>query len=156
MIRVLALDIDGVLTSGAVTIDDAGRELKTVSYRDIDAIFHAQRLGVIVALITGEASPWVDQIVKRLEVTHVRRGAKDKGRALQDVCAELDVSLDEVCYVGDSARDAEALALAGLGLAPADASPAAHRAADRVLLHRGGDGAVAEAVEIVLEIGGHA
>ncbi len=153
MIRVLALDIDGVLTSGTVTIDDAGRELKTVSYRDIDAVFHAHRQGLTVALVTGEDSPWVDQIVKRLGVLHVWRGAKDKGRALNNLCAELHVTLDEVCYVGDSVRDADALAAAGLGLAPADASPSAIRAADRVLLHKGGDGAVAEAVDIVLGVG---
>ncbi len=151
MIRVLALDIDGVLTNGTVTIDDTGRELKTVSYRDIDAVFHAHRSGLTVALVTGEDSPWVDQIVKRLDVKHVWRGAKNKGRALHELCASLQVAIADVCYVGDAPRDADALVMAGLGLAPADASPDAIRAADHVLQHRGGLGAVAEAVQIVLE-----
>lgn len=151
MIRVLALDIDGVLTDGKVTLDDAGRELKTLSYRDIDAVFVARSRGVEVVLVTGEASPWVDMIARRLDISHLYRGAKDKCQALQSVCTELGVSLQQVCYVGDSLRDADALSIVGLGLAPADAVQAAQAAAHRVLKHRGGEGVVAEAVEIVLQ-----
>ena len=151
MIQVLALDIDGVLTDGKVTLDDSGRELKTLSYRDIDAVFLAQRRGLQVVLVTGEALPWVDTIARRLEISHVYRGAKDKCQALRSVCTELGVSLQQVCYVGDSQRDADALAMVGLGLAPSDAIRAAQVAAHRVLQHQGGDGAVAEAVEIVLQ-----
>jgi len=151
MIQVLVLDIDGVLTDGKVTLDDSGRELKTLSYRDIDAVFLAQRRGIQVVLVTGEALPWVDIIARRLEISHVYRGAKDKCQALRSVCTELGVSLQQVCYVGDSQRDADALAMVGLGLAPSDAIRAAQVAAHRVLQHQGGDGAVAEAVEIVLQ-----
>ena len=151
MIQVLVLDIDGVLTDGKVTLDDSGRELKTLSYRDIDAVFLAQRRGLQVVLVTGEAVPLVDTIARRLEISHVYRGAKDKCQALRSVCTELGVSLQQVCYVGDSQRDADALAMVGLGLAPSDAIRAAKVAAHRVLQHQGGDGAVAEAVEIVLQ-----
>lgn len=151
MIQVLVLDIDGVLTDGKVTLDDSGRELKTLSYRDIDAVFLAQRRGLQVVLVTGEAVPLVDTIARRLEISHVYRGAKDKCQALRSVCTELGVSLQQVCYVGDSQRDADALAMVGLGLAPSDAIRAAQVAAHRVLQHQGGDGAVAEAVEIVLQ-----
>ena len=101
MIQVLALDIDGVLTDGKVTLDDSGRELKTLSYRDIDAVFLAQRRGLQVVLVTGEALPWVDMIARRLEISHVYRGAKDKCQALRSVCTELGVSRQQVCYVGD-------------------------------------------------------
>jgi len=151
MIQVLVLDIDGVLTDGKVTLDDSGRELKTLSYRDIDAVFLAQRRGLQVVLVTGEAVPLVDTIARRLEISHVYRGAKDKCQALRSVCTELGVSLQQVCYVGDSQRDADALAMVGLGLAPSDAIRAAQVAAHRVLQHQGGDGAVAEAVEIILQ-----
>ncbi len=151
MIQVLVLDIDGVLTDGKVTLDDSGRELKTLSYRDIDAVFLAQRRGLQVVLVTGEAVPLVDTIARRLEISHVYRGAKDKCQALRSVCTELGVSLQQVGYVGDSQRDADALAMVGLGLAPSDAIRAAQVAAHRVLQHQGGDGAVAEAVEIILQ-----
>ncbi|MBI4317889.1 MAG: TIM barrel protein [Chloroflexi bacterium] len=151
MIRVLALDVDGVLTDGRVTLDETGRELKTVSFRDIDAVFHAHRQGLQMALVTGEATPWVDMIAHRLDISYVYRGAKDKVEALRSLCADIGATLDQVCYVGDSRRDAAALALVGLGLAPADASPAAREAAQSVLEHCGGDGAVAEAVDIALQ-----
>jgi len=150
VIRVLALDIDGVLTDGKVTLDETGRELKTLSYRDIDAVFAARFRGVQVVLVTGEASPWVDMFARRLEVSHVVRDAKDKCLAVRRLCEELGVDLEQVCFVGDARRDAEALAIVGLGLAPADATKEARVAAHRVLNHRGGDGAVAEAVDIVL------
>lgn len=140
-----------MLTDGKVTIDEAGRELKTLSYRDIDALFTARRRGVQIVLVTGEASPWVEMIARRLEITHVFQDATDKCQAIRHVCRDLGVGLEQVCYVGDSIRDAEALAIVGLGLAPADATKAARMVAHRVLKYRGGDGAVAEAVEIVLD-----
>jgi YrbI family 3-deoxy-D-manno-octulosonate 8-phosphate phosphatase len=145
------LDIDGVLTDGKLTLDENGRELKTVSYRDIDAMFLAQRRGVQLVLVTGETSPWVEMIARRLEIKYVYQGAKDKCRALQNICADHGIDLTEVCYVGDSTRDVGALAMVGLSLVPADASPAARTVAHRVLKERGGNGAVAEAVEIVLQ-----
>jgi len=152
VIRVLALDIDGVLTDGKVTLDETGRELKTLSYRDIDAVFAARLRGVQVVLMTGEASPWVDMVTRRLEVSLVFREAKDKSQAVRALCRELGVNLKQVCYVGDSRRDAEALSIVGLGLAPADAAREARMAAHRVLKQPGGNGAVAEAVEIVLHM----
>ena len=151
MIRVLALDIDGVLTDGKVSFDEAGHESKTLCYRDMDAVFACHRRGLQVALVTGESSAWVNMISRRLQIRHVFRGAKEKHLALRKMCNDLGVTLDQVCYVGDSPRDAEALAIAGLGLAPADASREAQTAARRVLKHKGGEGAVAEAAEILLQ-----
>jgi len=90
-------------------------------------------------------------IARRLEIKYVYQGAKDKCRALQNACTELGVDLKNVCYVGDSLRDVDALAMVGLGLVPDNASPAAQAAAHRVLKHGAGNGAVAEAVEIVLQ-----
>lgn len=151
-INVLVLDIDGVLTDGTVILDKTGEELKTLSYRDIDAVFFAHREQLRVVLVTGEDSPWVETVAKRLQVARVYRGAKDKRKALKEVCADLQARQEDICYVGDSWRDAEAFKEVGLALAPADASEAARSAAHRVLHHRGGSGAVAEAVSIVLEM----
>lgn len=150
MLSVLGLDIDGVLTDGKVTIDEQGRESKTLSYRDIDAIFLAHRSGLRIVLITGETSPWVHMIARRLEATRVYQGAKQKEETLRNLCRDLGVDLSEVCYVGDSPRDVAAVAIAGLGLAPADAHDSVKAAADRVLQCAGGNGAVAEAIGILL------
>jgi 3-deoxy-D-manno-octulosonate 8-phosphate phosphatase (KDO 8-P phosphatase) len=150
VIRVLAIDIDGVLTNGEVLLDEAGRESKSIFFRDIDAVFAARRSGLAVALVTGEDTPMVGVIARRLEVEHVYSGRKDKGEALAVVAADLGVALEEICYLGDADRDAPALQAAGLGLAPADSSDRAREAADRVLATAGGRGAVAEAVQLLL------
>ena len=150
MIRVLALDIDGVLTNGEVRFDEDGRESKSLFFRDIDAIFTAKRRGLRIALVTGESTPLVDVIARRLEVTDVYRDAKDKAAAIRAVAHDLGVPLEEICFVGDAPRDAPALELAGLGLAPADAAEEALAAADRVLGRDGGRGAVGEAIAVVL------
>lgn len=149
-ITVLALDIDGVLTDGSVMVDELGHEQKTLFYRDIDAVFQARREGIKVVLVTGEDTKWVVMIAKRLQVDGVYRGAKDKCGALRLISAERHVPLMELCFVGDSLRDADAFPLVGLALAPADAMEAVRKRAHCVLKCSGGRGAVAEAVELVL------
>jgi YrbI family 3-deoxy-D-manno-octulosonate 8-phosphate phosphatase len=153
VIRLLVLDIDGVLTNGEVTFDEAGRESKSLFFRDIDAVFAARRAGLPTALVTGEATPIVNVIARRLEIERVYAGRKDKAEALSDIAADHGVTLDEICFVGDAARDAPALELAGLGLAPSDADEDARAAADRVLGAPGGRGAVGEAIRLALAAG---
>jgi YrbI family 3-deoxy-D-manno-octulosonate 8-phosphate phosphatase len=150
VIRVVALDIDGVVTTGDVILDEAGRESKSLFFRDIDAVFAARREGLQIVLVTGEETPIVGAIASKLGIERVWAGRKDKHVVLVEMAAELGVELEEVCYVGDSLRDAPALELAGLGLAPADAAPEASAAADQVLEAPGGRGAVDEALAIVL------
>jgi 3-deoxy-D-manno-octulosonate 8-phosphate phosphatase (KDO 8-P phosphatase) len=150
VIRVLALDIDGVLTNGEVRFDEDGRESKALFFRDIDAVFAAKREGLRIVLVTGESTPLVDVIARRLDVTDVYRDAKDKAAALRAVAHDLAVPLEEICFVGDAPRDAPALEIVGLGLAPADAADEALAAADKVLARDGGRGAVGEAIAFLL------
>jgi len=147
----LALDVDGVLTDGTVSLDAAGDERKLLAYRDIDAVFRARREGLAVALITAEDTPVAATIARRLEVEHLVAGRRDKREALRELAGELGIPPGRVCYIGDSTKDTGALELAGLGLAPADAEAAALGAADRVLANRGGRGAVAEGLTLFLE-----
>lgn len=149
MIEVLALDIDGVLTDGKVTVDENNRESKTICYRDVDAVYEAHRNGLKVVLVTGEDSPWVQMIGKKLEVEHIYAGAKDKLSALNKVCGDLGIDHSQICYVGDSDRDIPAIIKAGLGYAPADAVAGAREAADLILQNCGGNGAVAETVKLL-------
>ncbi len=150
MIRLLALDIDGVFTNGEVRFDEDGRESKTLFYRDIDAVFAARRAGLEIVLVTGEETPIVDVIARRLDVETVFRGHKDKAEAVHAIARGFKFELEEIAYVGDAPRDAPALELVGLGLAPSDAAPEARGASDRVLESAGGRGAVSEAIGIVL------
>jgi D-sedoheptulose 7-phosphate isomerase len=149
-IELLALDIDGVITDGKVSVGVHGEETKGIAFRDLDALAKARRAGLKLALVTGESGALVSAIAERLSAELVLSGAKDKVVALRELSAETGVNLAAICFVGDADRDALAFPLVGLALCPADASLAARSKAHRVLEARGGEGAVAEAVELVL------
>lgn len=151
-IRVLALDIDGVLTNGRVELDANGHERKALAFKDLDALGAARRAGIQIALVTGEDGPLVDVVAERVQAQATLRGAKDKRAALSELSSRLGTPLSRICFVGDADRDAPALSMVGLGLAPSDASALARGRASRVLSRRGGEGAVAEAVELCLSI----
>ncbi len=145
--QLLILDIDGVLTDGTVSVVNDERRL---SLRDLDALTRARRAGIEVAFLTGESEASAGPLVKRCGGGHARYDSKGKASALEAMAADAGAPLEIVCYMGDAERDAPALQRAGLGLAPADASQAARKAADRVLAAAGGHGAVEEAVGILL------
>lgn len=149
-LKLLALDVDGVITRGCVGFTSDGQEIKTFCFHDLDAVTELKRLNVPVAFVTGEEGPLVDVLARRFDVISIIQGAKDKLAALKSLAAQHHLTLEEICYVGDGDRDAPAIAAVGLGLAPADATPAARAAAHRVLASSGGDGAVAEAVRLFL------
>lgn len=148
-IRVLALDIDGVLTDGTFLLSTTGDEQKRLSLRDLDAAVRARRAGLTVLLVTGESGPMVQAIAKRLQADCVLESAKEKLTVLRDWLAKTGLGFSEVCYLGDADRDAELLRAVGLGLAPADASEMARRSARFTLRSRGGHAAVEEALTLV-------
>jgi len=154
-ISLVLLDVDGVLTDGTVRYSARGDEEKSLFMRDVDAVFEARRCGLLVGLVTGEETQWVEFIARRLAIEVMVQGAKDKLAAVQQLARAEGIGLDAVCYVGDSDRDAPALAAVGLGLAPHDASAKAKRAAAMVLSSPGGRGAVAETVRLVLRSRDH-
>lgn len=146
--RALVLDIDGVLTDGTVGNEPGGG--RRLHLRDLDAISRARQAGIPVAFLTGEDEREVGWVVARCGGGPVGYNAKDKERGLRKLAGELGADVTEVCYVADARRDADALKLAGLGLAPADADVKARAAASIVLASPGGRGAVADAVDILL------
>ena len=145
--RVLILDIDGVLTDGTVGMGPGGG--RRVHLRDLDALTRAREAGIEVAFLTGESAEDMAWIVERCGGGTVVYGAKDKRAGLPALAGKLGVAVADVCYVGDARRDADALRLAGLGMAPCDADPLARNAASIVLGLPGGRGAVSEAVDIL-------
>lgn len=149
-IEVLALDVDGVLTDGRVTLRASGEEAKGIAFRDLDALTQARRAGLRIGLVTGEHGPLVDAIAQKVNADCVISGAKDKRVGIRQLCERLGVLPSLVCFVGDADRDALAFPDVGFSLAPADASPRARAAARRTLQADGGRGAVAEAVDILL------
>ena len=148
----VASDIDGVLTDGQILLDETGKEQKQIYMRDLDAIGVGGRLGLKFVFITGEDNQIARTIARRFCVDHLVVDAKDKLGALQALCERERLIRSEVCYIGDSDRDAEAIAWAAFGVAPADGSEAARQAADYVTNCAGGRGVLAEVVaRIVVE-----
>lgn len=148
-IRLLVLDVDGVITDGTVLLLESGDEARSVHFRDLDAVTKVRKYGVEVAILSGENSPASHRVAARFGIDEAVWGAKDKLSALKVLVERLGFAMDETCYIGDSDRDGPAIEAAGIGLAPVDATATARQAADHVLDTMGGRGVVAEAVALL-------
>ena len=147
MIRIILLDIDGVLTNGKVTVDALGNEYKTIDFKDIDAVFEFKRLGLKVGLLTGEATPISAYFKDRFQPDFFYSGCKDKSRALDEILTQTGVSADEVCYVGDGQYDVSIMKRVKFAACPANAILEVRKLANIHLDRHGGDGCVWEMVE---------
>ncbi len=150
-IKLIVLDIDGVLTDDKVIIDADNNEYKTLNYRDMDGITLLKQKGVNIALLTGENTAFVDTIAKRLGITNTIKGAKDKEKALEQLSEDTQVPLGNICYIGDTDRDSNALKICGLSMVPQDATKKAKESALVVLKSKGGEGVVHEVIEYLIE-----
>jgi 3-deoxy-D-manno-octulosonate 8-phosphate phosphatase (KDO 8-P phosphatase) len=151
-IRALALDVDGVLTDGAFWWGPDGQEWKRFSFADVMGVSLARKAGLIVALISGEDSPLVDRFACKMGITDVHKNCKDKAEALRLFAKQHGLELDEVCFVGDDVNDLGALGIAGLAAAPADARPEVLAKAQFVAARAGGNGAVRDLIDSILEV----
>jgi len=154
-IRLIVLDVDGVLTNGTVLLLPCGDEARSVHFHDLDAVAAASRHGFAFAVLSGEETPAVRRIVQRFGISEMILGAKDKLAGLRELTNKLGIAMEETCYLGDADRDGPALEAAGIGLAPSDATAAARAAADHVLTTRGGHGVVEEAMTLLQSTGDH-
>src|SRR5918994_3843736 len=114
-LRLLVLDVDGVITDGTVLLLASGDEVRAVHFHDLDAVARVRRHGLDVAIVSGENSPAGHRVAERFGIGEAVWGAKDKLAALQDLTSRLGVALRDTCYVGDADRDAPALVAAGIG-----------------------------------------
>ena len=150
-IKLLALDVDGVLTDGIIYYSPAGDAMKGFSARDGMGISLARMAGLRTALITGRRSPMVEQRAKDLHIDYVIQDAKDKLQALRQLCRDTGLTMEEVSYMGDDLNDVSLLRNVGFGAAPCDGCEEACRAAAFVSNFRGGYGALRELVEYILK-----
>ena len=149
-IRLLVLDVDGVLTDGRLYLSAAGEELKVFHVRDGSGLVAVQRAGITVAIISGRDSAAVTRRAAELGIRHVRQGVGDKGAALDQLLDELGVSAAATACVGDDTPDVPMLRRAGLAIGVADTHPALLAAAHWVTPSNGGQGAVREACDLLL------
>jgi YrbI family 3-deoxy-D-manno-octulosonate 8-phosphate phosphatase len=144
MIKVLIMDIDGVLTDGKLTIDSSGNEYKTIDYRDVDAIFEIKRRGLKLAMVTGEASAITGVIKERFQPDFFYAGCKEKTKVVEEIHAQTGAGINEICYIGDGKYDVAAMKSVGFAACPANALPEVKAAASIRLKCKGGDGCLLE------------
>lgn len=149
-IRLLVLDVDGVLTDGGLYCGPAGEEIKRFHVQDGLAVAAAQRAGLHVAVISGRASASVTRRMAELGVVDVHQGVEDKVAVLASLMTRLGLDSAQVAVMGDDLMDLPLMRHAGLALAPPNAVPEVRRAAHWISRRRGGDGAVREAIEFLL------
>ena len=149
-IRLLALDVDGVLTDGRLWYSETAGEMKAFHVHDGTGLKRLMAAGVHVALISARSSPVVSRRAAELGIDRVHQGIGDKRRCLADTAAAAGVDPVECAFMGDDEADLGAFAIAGLRIAPANAVAAVRDEADWCLDASGGHGAVREACERLL------
>ena len=150
-VRMLLLDVDGVLTDGAIIYDSAGQELKAFYVRDGAAIKWLQRAGLEVAVLSGRTSPPVLVRTKELGIERVIQGEVFKLPAFEKFLGETKSRLEEIAFIGDDLHDLPVLRRVGLSACPADAVAEVKKISDYVCKARGGRGAVREVAELILK-----
>lgn len=149
-IKMLALDVDGILTDGQVTYNSAGEEQKNFNIKDGLGIKLAQKAGIKVAIITGRVSPMVERRASELAIDYVIQGREDKATALLELVRESGIELEHIAYTGDDLPDYQAIKIAGVGLTVADAHPDVLAVADWATPLAGGAGAVRQICDALL------
>lgn len=150
-ISVLAMDVDGVLTDGGIILGTGGAEHKVFNVQDGMGITLARTAGLKTAIITGRSSQAVERRAGELRFDEVFQGSKNKKEAFSAMLKRFNASPDQVCYIGDDLLDMQALRMAGVGIAVANAREELKREAHIITRLPGGHGAVREAVEIILK-----
>lgn len=149
-IKLIALDVDGVLTDGKLLIGSDGVEYKSFHVKDGMGISLARFHGIKVAFITGRKSEAVQIRSKELNIDYLFQGITNKVEVLYEIVALLDIHLNNVFYMGDDINDLPIIKLVGVSAAPKDAVEIIKRSVDFVSNFDGGNGAVREAIEYVL------
>ena len=149
-IRLLCLDVDGVLTDAGMYYGPDGEVLKKFNTRDGMGLTRVRDAGVSVAIISGEDNAIVHARAAKLKIDEVFCGATDKRLAIEELCTRYHLDMSEVAFIGDDLNDLSALGCVGLPCAVADAAEPVKAIAAYVTQKRGGDGAVRELCEFLI------
>lgn len=153
-IKLVAFDIDGVMTDGGLHYSDDGHEFKTFNVQDGLGIVLLKRVGIEVAIITGRNSGVVSHRAADLGISHVFQGVGNKRDVAAKLLEKLCLDWSELAFMGDDLIDLPAMAHAGLTIAPANARPIVKERVHTITEAAGGQGAVREAIEFILSAQG--
>ena len=151
-IKLVGMDVDGVLTDGGMYYSESGDEIKKFHSRDGMGIKLLQGEGIITAFVTSEKTSLVQRRGDRLKVPEIHQGTFEKTKVLQTLCAKYNLQMSQVAYIGDDVNDLDALQHVGFSLAPADAVSVIKEVVDYICDAGGGAGAVREVCDLILQI----
>jgi 3-deoxy-D-manno-octulosonate 8-phosphate phosphatase (KDO 8-P phosphatase) len=149
-VRLLCVDVDGVLTDAGMYYGPDGEVLKKFNTRDGLGLARVREAGIAVAIISGEDSAIVHARAAKLKIDDVFSGVSNKRTVVDELCARQNLALDEVAFIGDDLNDLPALECVGLACAVADAAEPVKAVAHYITQQRGGDGAVREVCELLI------
>ncbi|MFQ3309487.1 MAG: 3-deoxy-D-manno-octulosonate 8-phosphate phosphatase (KDO 8-P phosphatase) [Polaribacter sp.] len=149
-IKLLLLDVDGVLTDGKLYYGNSGEELKAFNIQDGLGIKLLQQAGIQVGIITGRVSALLQRRADELGISPVIQGREDKLTALRELLQGMNLGLNEIAFMGDDLPDLSVINTVGLGITVANASSTLTTEAAWQTRRSGGDGAVREAAEMIL------
>jgi 3-deoxy-D-manno-octulosonate 8-phosphate phosphatase (KDO 8-P phosphatase) len=152
--KLLILDVDGVLTDGRIVLGNDGEELKFFNVKDGLGIKNIQKLGIKVAIITGKSSEIVAKRMQSLGVDDIYQGQKNKLEAFQELLAKYNYKECDVGYMGDDLPDAPLLEKSGCAFIPWDANKLLYELVDYRCELKGGQGAVREVCDLIYEAKG--
>jgi 3-deoxy-D-manno-octulosonate 8-phosphate phosphatase (KDO 8-P phosphatase) len=149
-IKLLLLDVDGVLTDGSIILDNQGNELKAFHVRDGHGIKLAQRAGIVIGIITGRKAEVVSVRARELGIGEVHQGALEKIGVYEALLKKYGLRDDETAFIGDDIVDVGILKRVGFAVTVADCDPAVKPYADVITHAKGGRGAVREVINLLL------
>jgi 3-deoxy-D-manno-octulosonate 8-phosphate phosphatase (KDO 8-P phosphatase) len=154
-LKLLILDVDGVLTDGKLFFDNDGNEYKSFHAQDGHGIKMLRQTGVEVAVISGRKSKSVALRMKNLGIEHVYQGHENKIAAFNEIIELLGITPDQAAHVGDDVIDLPVMVRVGLAIAVNDANFAVKQHADWCTTLPGGQGAVREVCDFIMQAQGH-
>ena len=154
-LKLLILDVDGVLTDGKLFFDNEGNEYKSFHARDGHGIKLLRQTGVEVAVISGRKSNSVALRMKNLGIEHVYQGHENKRAAFNEIIEKTGIEPEQAACMGDDLLDLPIMTRAGLAIAVADANFAVKQRADWCTTLPGGHGAVREVCDFIMQAQGH-
>ncbi|CRK85590.1 3-deoxy-D-manno-octulosonate 8-phosphate phosphatase KdsC [Candidatus Providencia siddallii] len=149
-VKLLICDVDGVMSNGFIYINNNGEELKSFNVRDGYGIRCLLKNNIEVAIITGRKTKLLENRAKDLGITHIYQGQCNKLNAFYKLLKKLQLTKEEIAYIGDDLNDLPVITKVGLSVAVADAHPALLFEVDYVTKISGGKGAVRELCDLIL------
>ncbi|MEW6509326.1 MAG: HAD hydrolase family protein [Bacteroidota bacterium] len=149
-IRMVVLDVDGVLTDGGLYYTAEGHEFKRFHAHDGFGIVRGREAGLTFAIISGRSTPIVEARASVLRIDEVIQGVEDKVTAMRAIQSRRGLADEEIAFIGDDLFDIPLLRVVGLSAAPKNALPAVKRTVDYVTRTAGGEGAAREFIDFIL------